>query len=124
MTERGAMERLTDAILRMTNELPEGAPVSAKMLLHLGSRQVVDQSLSRLARSGKLLRAGRGMYVSPVKNRFGTYAPFAHRLVEELSSHRAARSLRHTVPRPPMRWDSPLRCRRRRSIGPRAESES
>ena len=82
------MERLTQAILRKANELPEGAPVSAKMLLHLGSRQAVDQSLSRLARSGKLLRAGRGMYVSPVKSRFGTHAPSAQRLVEELSSQR------------------------------------
>ena len=82
------MERLTESILRKTNELPEGAPVSAKMLLHLGSRQAVDQSLSRLARSGKLLRAGRGMYVSPVKSRFGTHAPSAHRLVEELSTQR------------------------------------
>lgn len=82
------MERLTESILRKTNELPQGAPVSAKMLLHLGSRQAVDQSLSRLARSGKLLRAGRGMYVSPVKSRFGTHAPSAHRLVEELSAQR------------------------------------
>ena len=82
------MERLTEAILRKTKELPEGASVSAKMLLHLGSRQAVDQSLSRLARSGKLLRAGRGMYVSPVKSRFGTHAPSAHRLVEELSTQR------------------------------------
>ena len=117
------MERLTESILRKTNELPEGAPVSAKMLLHLGSRQAVDQSLSRLARSGKLLRAGRGMYVSPVKSRFGTHAPSAHRLVEELSTQRGE-IVAHPVPRPPMRWDSPPRCRRRRSIGHRAESES
>jgi hypothetical protein len=40
------MERLTEAILRKTNELPEGAPVSAKMLLHLGSRPAIDQSLA------------------------------------------------------------------------------
>lgn len=82
------MERLTEAILRMTNELPEGAPVSAKMLLHLGSRPAVDQSLSRLARSGKLLRAGRGMYVSPVKSRFGTHPPSAEKLIEEFAMQR------------------------------------
>jgi hypothetical protein len=55
------MERLTESILQRVTTLPEGAPVSAKMLLHLGTRPAVDQSLSRLARRGKLLRAGRGM---------------------------------------------------------------
>ena len=59
------MERLTESILQRVTTLPEGAPVSAKMLLHLGTRPAVDQSLSRLARRGQLLRAGRGMYVSP-----------------------------------------------------------
>ena len=82
------MERLTEAILQRTSALPEGAPVSAKMLLHLGTRPAVDQSLSRLARRGKLLRAGRGMYLSPVTSRFGTHAPSAHRLIEELSAQR------------------------------------
>ncbi len=82
------MERLTEAILQKTSPLPEGAPVSAKMLLHLGTRPAVDQSLSRLARRGKLLRAGRGMYLSPVTSRFGTHAPSAHRLIEELSTQR------------------------------------
>ena len=82
------MVGLTQAILHRTNELPEGSPVSAKMLLHLGSRAAVDQSLSRLARSGKLLRAGRGMYVSPVKSRFGSQPPSAAKLVEEYAMQR------------------------------------
>ncbi len=82
------MEPLTEAILRKTNQLPEGAPISAKMLLHLGSRPAVDQSLSRLARSGKLLRAGRGMYVSPVRSRFGSHPPSAEKLVEEFAVQR------------------------------------
>jgi hypothetical protein len=82
------MERLTESILQRVTTLPEGAPVSAKMLLHLGTRPAVDQSLSRLARRGKLLRAGRGMYVSPVTSRFGTHAPSAHRLIEEFSAQR------------------------------------
>lgn len=82
------MERLTEAILQKVNALPEGAPISAKMLLHLGTRPAIDQSLSRLARRGKLLRAGRGVYVAPVKSRFGIHAPSAQRLVEELSTQR------------------------------------
>jgi hypothetical protein len=60
------MERLTESILERVTALPEGAPVSAKMLLHLGTRPAIDQSLSRLARRGRLLRADRGVYVSPV----------------------------------------------------------
>ena len=53
------------------NGLPEGTPVVAKELLHLGSRAAVDQALSRLVRRGTLMRAGRGIYVRPVESRFG-----------------------------------------------------
>ncbi len=77
------MERLVESILQRFTALPEGAPVSAKMLLHLGTRPAIDQSLSRLARRGQLLRAGRGVYVSPVVTRFGSSAPLAERLIEE-----------------------------------------
>jgi hypothetical protein len=73
---------------RKVNALPEGEPISAKMLLHLGTRPAIDQSLSRLARRGKFLRAGRGVYVAPVKSRFGIHAPSVQRLVEELSTQR------------------------------------
>jgi len=82
------MQHLSESILQRVSTLPEGAPVCAKMLLQLGTRPAVDQSLSRLARRGKLLRAGFGIYVLPVTNRFGTHAPSARHLVEELSSQR------------------------------------
>jgi len=82
------MKRLVETILEKVNALPEGTPISAKMLLHLGTRAAIDQSLSRLVRRGKLLRAGRGLYVSPVKSRFGSHAPSVQRLVEELSAQR------------------------------------
>ena len=55
------MERLSETVLRHAQGQPEGAPVPAKGLLHLGSRAAVDQALSRLARRGALLRAGRGV---------------------------------------------------------------
>ncbi len=55
--------------------LPEGAPISAKRFLHLGRRAAVDQALSRLARRGHLLRAGRGLYLRPVETRFGMSNP-------------------------------------------------
>ena len=52
------MSNLSQQVLTHAAALPEGASLSAKARLHLGSRAAVDQALSRLARSGELLRAG------------------------------------------------------------------
>ena len=72
---RFAVQRLTEQILVHTEGLPEGAPIAAKGLLHLGNRAAVDQALSRLATRGRLMRAGRGVYLRPVSSRFGVRAP-------------------------------------------------
>ena len=53
------MQRMTEQILEHAQRLPEGAPIAAKALLHLGERAAVDQALSRLMKRGKLLRADR-----------------------------------------------------------------
>lgn len=82
------MSNLAQHVLAHAASLPEGASLSAKALLHLGSRAAVDQALSRLARSGELLRAGRGVYVLPVKGRFGTRAPEIDKVVQEWASQR------------------------------------
>src|ERR1700722_14885976 len=82
------MENLSKAIMTKVQNLPEGTPIYAKMLLGLGSRAAVDQALSRLARRGKLIRASRGMYVSPVNSRFGSRAPSPEKVVEALASQR------------------------------------
>jgi hypothetical protein len=82
------MKRLTESILQEAAKLPEGTPITAKMWLHLGNRAALDQALSRLVRRGKLLRAGRGVYVAPVVSRFGSRAPAAQKVVEELSLRR------------------------------------
>jgi hypothetical protein len=79
------MEKLTQSILECAAEQAEGVAISAKALLHLGSRAAIDQSLSRLARSGKLLRAGRGLYVCPVATRFGERPPSTEAVVEALA---------------------------------------
>ena len=71
------VQRLTEQILAHAETLPEGTPLAAKSLLHLGSRAGVDQALSRLAERGHLIRAGRGVYLRPVKSRFGARAPSA-----------------------------------------------
>jgi hypothetical protein len=82
------MEVLATRILEHGNGLPEGTPVVAKELLHLGSRAAVDQALSRLVRRGTLMRAGRGIYVRPVESRFGARPPVASKVVEAIAAQR------------------------------------
>ena len=62
---------IAETILAEAKTLPEGALISAKELLHLGNRAAIDQALSRLGRSMKLMRVGHGLYVRPVQSRFG-----------------------------------------------------
>jgi hypothetical protein len=82
------MQRLTERILAHAEGLSEGTPVAAKSLLHLGNRAAVDQALSRLAERGKLIRAGRGVYLRPIASRFGTRAPSVEQAVEALAAQR------------------------------------
>jgi hypothetical protein len=83
-----AMSPLAQHILAQAQALPEGGLLSPKAFLHLGSRAAVDQTLSRLARDGKLLRLGRGAYALPVQGRFGVRPPTGASVVQaiELSS--------------------------------------
>jgi hypothetical protein len=55
-----AMKTLAQRILARAAELPEGTPLTAKELLHMGSRAALDQALGRLVQRSSLLRAGRG----------------------------------------------------------------
>lgn len=82
------MQRLTEQIFKYAKRLPEGTPVAAKSLLHLGHRAAVDQALSRLAARGHLIRAGRGVYLLPVTSRFGTRAPSVEQVVEAFAAQR------------------------------------
>jgi hypothetical protein len=82
------MANLNSQILERAGTLPEGAPLRAKELLHLGSRVAIDQALSRLVKNGKLLRAGRGMYVRPVETRFGARPPSVPKVVEAIGEAR------------------------------------
>lgn len=82
------MQRLSEQILTYAEGLPEGTPVSAKSLLHLGNRAAVDQALSRLAERGQLIRAGRGVYLRPIASRFGTRGPSVEQAVEALATQR------------------------------------
>jgi hypothetical protein len=89
------MQSLAKQVLEHASGLPEGTPLVAKELLHLGSRAAVDQVLSRLVQRGTLLRAGRGIYVLPVENRFGSRAPSASKMVEGLAHQRGETIVSH-----------------------------
>jgi hypothetical protein len=86
---------LADHILEYAAELPEGTPLVAKELLHLGNRAAIDQALSRLVQRGALLRASRGIYVLPVATRFGQRAPSAVKIVEGLAQQRGETIVPH-----------------------------
>ena len=89
------MQTLAKQVLEHASRLPEGTPLAAKELLHLGSRAAVDQVLSRLVGRGTLLRAGRGIYVLPVESRFGTRAPSTVKMVEGLANQRGETIVSH-----------------------------
>jgi hypothetical protein len=85
---RVMMERLPEQIMQYASALPEGTPLAAKSLLHLGSRAAVDQALSRLAERNHLIRASRGVYLRPVQTRFGQRSPSVEQAVEALGRQR------------------------------------
>ena len=90
-----ATNTLTKAILNEAEQLPEGALLNAKELLHLGTRAAVDQALSRLVKRHRLLRASRGLYVKPVQTRFGVRAPTPEKVVSRLNETHAEIVTRH-----------------------------
>ena len=82
------MTTVSKAILAATAEVPEGTLITAKSLLHLGSRAAIDQALARLTKRGSLIRAGRGLYVRAITSRFGTRAPSVESVVESVAVHK------------------------------------
>lgn len=88
---------LSDLITEYAKRLGEGAVLSARGLLHLGSRAAVDQSLSRLAREGTLMRVSHGMYVFPVAGRFGKLPPEASKVIEFLEKETGEPIMPHGI---------------------------
>ena len=89
------MQTVAEKILSEAKTLPEGALISAKEFLHLGSRAAVDQALKRLKERKELMRLYQGVYVRPVKTRFGTRAPAAEKVVECIAATRAETVVAH-----------------------------
>lgn len=65
--------------------LPESTPLCPAGLLQFGTRATIDQSLNRLAKSGRLFRICQGVYMQPVKTRFGPCAPRIDQAINKLS---------------------------------------
>jgi hypothetical protein len=89
------MQTVAENILTQAKSLPEGALISAKEFLHVGSRAAVDQALKRLKERKELLPLYRGVYVVPVKTRFGARAPAAEKVVESIAATRAETVVAH-----------------------------
>ena len=82
------MNSLTKQILSYVESEPEGTPLTAKGLLHLANRAAIDQTLSRLAKRGEVMRLGRGIYVRPIKTKYGVRPPLSEKMVEQFAAAR------------------------------------
>ncbi len=80
------MSGIKERVLEHSERLPEGAVVAPTAFLHLGSRAAVDQALSRLAKSGELLRVERGRYLRPARTRYGKRASAPERVVRQIAN--------------------------------------
>ena len=79
------MSSLPERIMEYAEAKPEATPIQAEDLLHLGDRAAVARALSRLARSERLLRICRGVYMRPIQTRFGLRAPRREKALAALS---------------------------------------
>ena len=80
------MSILIENVLATASKLSEGEILSPKDFLHLGSRMAIDQTLSRLAKQGQLIRISRGVYVAPIISRFGSRPPTVEKTVKSLAT--------------------------------------
>ena len=80
------MRGISERIMEHAMALPEATPLRAGEMLHLGNRMAINQALSRLARSGRLMRICRGIYMRPIETRFGLCAPSLTKVIASLSA--------------------------------------
>lgn len=79
------MKSLPERIMEHAEAMPEATPICPADLLHLGKRSAVNQALSRLARSDRLMRIYQGVYMRPIQTRFGIRAPSIQESLKQLS---------------------------------------
>ena len=76
------MTSVSKRIVAHARSVPEATPICAGALLHIGNRTAVDQALSRLARSGRLMRICQGIYISELAE---ARATMPHWMAEPMS---------------------------------------
>ena len=79
------MNSLPERVTEYAEAQPEATPIQVEDLLHLGARAAVTKVLSRLARSERLLRICRGVYMRPIQTCFGLRAPRREKALAALS---------------------------------------
>lgn len=76
----------TQKVQQYVQKTPRGKPFTTAKLMGYGARAAVDQALSRLASSGKIVRLTRGVYVRPEENRFvGQVLPEPYKVAETIA---------------------------------------
>lgn len=80
------MSGLSCRILEQAEKLPEATPLCPATLPHLGNPDEVGQQLQCLAQSGSLMRVCQGIYMRPVKTRFGQCAPQVGKALKALAA--------------------------------------
>ncbi|MCY4379434.1 MAG: DUF6088 family protein [Candidatus Dadabacteria bacterium] len=78
------MSSLSDRIMEYAETFPEGAPLGARLFLHLGNRSAIDHALLRLTRQNRLIRIFQGMYVRTIDTRFGKRGPGIQKVIDAL----------------------------------------
>ena len=71
--------------------------LSAKELLHLGTRGSVDRALARLVERGRLYRIGRGLYALPIQTRFGEIPPETGSVIREIAERTGETIVAHGI---------------------------
>ena len=75
-----------EQIRMQIEQIPLGEPFTTASLLGLGMRATVDQTLRRLAQSGRIMPVSRGVFVRPKVNRFvGPVKPAPFKIAEAIA---------------------------------------
>ena len=82
---RLVVSSIPEQIMRRAEKMPEGALLCPRAFLDLGKRAAIDQAFSRLAHGGRLMRVCQGVYVLPIKTRFGSRPPSLPKVIESWS---------------------------------------
>ncbi len=77
---------VTKSVQYQIAEVPRGEPFTNSRFLRLGSRAVVDKTLSRLVEEGAIQRVARGVFVRPKQSRFvGNVMPDVSRVIQVIA---------------------------------------